>query len=82
MIAYYLRRLIPFGGGNGGNNEEKKEDNHIPDTIIQVDPNDMTIDLETGHLILVTHLEKCEPTEIRSQYVPITTNKDNIIEFV
>jgi hypothetical protein len=36
--------------------EKKEIDEHTPDTVIQVDPNDMTIDIESGHLILVTHI--------------------------
>jgi hypothetical protein len=58
MFSSYLRYLIPFIY------IEKKEnynlDKIIPDTIIQIDPNDMTIDIETGHLILITHLEDLE----------------------
>jgi hypothetical protein len=54
-VIDYLKNLIPFIHFYEDNNSTK---NNIPDTIIQIDPNDMTIDIETGHLILVTHLSE------------------------
>jgi hypothetical protein len=60
-VIDYLINLIPFYDNYDKNNSTKN--NNIPDTIkadtiIQIDPNDMTIDIETGHLILVTHLSE------------------------
>jgi hypothetical protein len=38
------------------------ENDFTPDTIIHIDPENMTVDIETGHLILITHLEDNEDT--------------------
>jgi hypothetical protein len=34
------------------------EQYYTDDTIIHIDPESMTVDIETGHLILLTHLEE------------------------
>jgi hypothetical protein len=64
----YLRYIVNFVVSNETekNNEinNRKENGinrennqmYIPDTIIQFDPDNMTVDIETGHLILLTHL--------------------------
>ena len=55
-VIDYLKHLIPFIHSYEKSTSPNNE--NIPDTIIQIDPNDMTIDIETGHLILVTHISE------------------------
>lgn len=62
----YLRYLNPFNilqteendssKSNTNTNTNTTYEDKTPDTIIQIDPNNMSIDLESGYLILVTHL--------------------------
>jgi hypothetical protein len=62
MISYLLEFISLV------KRDKKENDVHTPDTIIQVDPNDMTLDIETGHLILVTHISNENPNLDNSKY--------------
>jgi hypothetical protein len=49
-----------------------ENDYYTPDTIIHIDPESMTVDIETGHLILLTHLEENDDNNNDYYYVKKT----------
>lgn len=51
MFSYFRQLISLVSSYNNSEND------FTPDTIIHIDPESMTVDIETGHLILVTHLE-------------------------
>lgn len=50
----YMHNLFSF---NSFKSIEKESNKFIPDTIIDIDPIGIVVDIETGHLIRLTHLE-------------------------
>lgn len=66
MFSYFRQLISLVSSYNNSEND------FTPDTIIHIDPESMTVDIETGHLILVTHLEDNDDNDKQRNNKPIT----------